>query len=131
MFHDIVHFQSLSSCVGSASCGVGTSYDTDGIYFGATNISSANVAESWLADSESAVTFSMSGSNQGAYNNYAAINTFWSDTTAMDNLRGADITDHSIAGSFETIGANTAANNVRGGHTVHTASGNSVSYEQH
>ena len=44
------------------------------------------------------------------------------DTTAMDNLRAADITATSIAGSLETIGAKTATTNVRGGHTVHTAS---------
>lgn len=40
----------------------------------------------------------------------------------MDNIRGADITS-TVAGTLETIGANTAANNVRGGHTVHSASG--------
>ena len=54
--------------------------------------------------------------------NGSAINNFWSDTTLMDNLRAADITATSIAGSTETIAANTAATNVRGGHTVHTAS---------
>ena len=56
----------------------------------------------------------------------SAINNFWSDTTAMDNLRGADITDDTVAGSLETIGANTTANNVRGGHSVHDASGEAV-----
>jgi hypothetical protein len=56
------------------------------------------------------------------FTNGSAINNSWSDTTAMDNLRAADITATSVAGSLETIGANTAANNVRGGHTVHTAS---------
>ena len=45
------------------------------------------------------------------------------DTTAMDNLRGADITDSTVAGSTETIAANTTATNVRGGHSVHTATG--------
>jgi hypothetical protein len=53
----------------------------------------------------------------------SAINNFWSDTTLMDNLRAADITATSIAGSTETIAANTAATNVRGGHSVHDASG--------
>ena len=42
----------------------------------------------------------------------SAINNFWSDTTAMDNLRAADITDSSVAGSTETISSN----------VVHTAS---------
>ena len=44
----------------------------------------------------------------------------------MDNLRSADITSSTVAGSIETIGANTATTNVRGGHSVHTASSNSV-----
>eukprot|EP00960_Hanusia_phi_P013781 404244-Hanusia_phi.AAC.1 len=61
-------------------------HETEVFAPGATNISSANVAEAWLADSESAVTFAMTGSNQGAYNGYAAINTYWADTTNMDNL---------------------------------------------
>jgi hypothetical protein len=52
----------------------------------------------------------------------SVVNAFWSDTTAMDNLRAADITATSVAGSLETIGANTVATNVRGGHTVHTGS---------
>ncbi|EKX39846.1 hypothetical protein GUITHDRAFT_114096 [Guillardia theta CCMP2712] len=128
MFHDIVHFQSLSSsCIGSNSCGVGTAYDADGIFFGAANISSTNVAESFLKDSVDNSSYSMnSGANQGMYNNYASINTYWADTTGMDNLRGADITDHSIAGSAETIGTSFTS-----GHTVHTASGNTVSYVPH
>lgn len=43
----------------------------------------------------------------------------------MDNLRGADITS-TVAGTLETIGGNTAKTNVRGGHSVHTASTNAV-----
>ena len=43
---------------------------------------------------------------QGAYNSYVAIHTYWSDTTNMDNIRGADITDGTIAGSIESISAN-------------------------
>ena len=39
----------------------------------------------------------------------------------MDNIRGADITS-TVAGTLETIGANDATTNVRGGHTVHTVS---------
>ena len=37
----------------------------------------------------------MTGSNQGMYNSYAAISTYWTDTTAMDNLRAAaELTAH-------------------------------------
>ena len=43
-----------------------------------------------------------------------------------DNIRGADITDSSVAGSLETIGANSEANNVRGGHSVHGDSSEAV-----
>jgi hypothetical protein len=117
MFHDVLHLQQLSSCVGSNSCGIGSP-----VLFGATAVTSTNVAESWLADSiQGQTTYSMTGSDQGMWNSYAAISAYWSDTTAMDNLRGADITATSVAGSTETIATNTAANNVRGGHTVHTS----------
>lgn len=34
------------------------------------------------------------------------MHTYWADTTAMDNIRGADITDGTIAGSTETISGN-------------------------
>jgi len=40
----------------------------------------------------------------------------------VDDIRGADITLFTVAGSTETISANTDATNVRGGHTVHTSS---------
>jgi hypothetical protein len=63
----------------------------------------------------------MTGSNQGKFTSRSAINDFWSDTTLMDNLRAADITDNSVAGSFETIGDNSAATEVRGGHKVLTS----------
>ena len=53
----------------------------------------------------------------------SAINVYWSYTTLMDNLRAADITATSIAGSTETIADNTVATNVRGGHSVLDASG--------
>jgi len=124
MFEHIHHFQQLSSCVGTNSCGVGTNA-TNNLHFGATAISTTNVSENWLADSiqGGSTAMDMTGSDQGMYNSYAAISAYWSDTTAMDNLRGADITSSTVAGSLETIGANTTANNVRGGHSVHTASG--------
>merc|ERR1711939_234605 len=119
MFHDVLHLQQLSSCVGANSCGIGSP-----VLFGATAITDTNVDESWLKDSiQGLTTYSMSSSDQGMWNSYAAISAYWSDTTAMDNLRGADITASSVAGSTETIAANTAATNVRGGHSVHTASG--------
>jgi len=81
-----------------------------------------SVNRSAVAPNENSLAYSMSSSDQGMWNSYAAISAYWSDTTAMDNLRGADITATTVAGSTETIGANTAANNVRGGHTVHTTS---------
>jgi hypothetical protein len=115
MFGDLHHFQQLSSCIGSNSCGIGAP-----VTFGAVSITSTNVGETWLTDDQVAT---MTGSDQGMYNSYASISAAWSDTTAMDNLRAADITATSVAGSLETIGANTATTNVRGGHSVHTASG--------
>ena len=41
---------------------------------------------------------------QGMYNNYAAVKTSWSDTTLMDNIRGADATDSTIPGSQVNFG---------------------------
>ena len=117
MFHDILHLQQLSSCVGDNSCGIGSP-----VLFGATAITDTNVAEAWLGDDKTGGLSNMATSDQGMYNSYAAISAYWSDTTAMDNLRAADITSSTVAGSTETIGANTAATNVRGGHTVHTSS---------
>jgi hypothetical protein len=130
MFDTIHHFQQLSSCVGTNSCGVDFNTapaDTAGLFFGGTHLQGSadatlGTAKGWLADSNSTVSYAMTGSDQGMFSSSSAINNYWSDTTAMDNLRAADITATSVAGSLETIGANTAANNVRGGHTVHTAS---------
>ena len=130
MFDTIHHFQQLSSCVGDNSCGVyfNTSpSDTAGLFFGGTHLqantsASLGVGKGFLADSNSTVTYAMTGSDQGMFSSGSAINNFWSDTTTMDNLRGADITDGTVAGSIETIGSNTTANNVRGGHSVHTRS---------
>mmetsp|Transcript_96848 Transcript_96848/g.141669 ORF Transcript_96848/g.141669 Transcript_96848/m.141669 type:complete len:135 (-) Transcript_96848:212-616(-) len=121
MFEVIHHFSQLSSCVGTNSCGVGAP-----VQFGATTIDSTHASENFLSDSNSTTSYAMTGSNQGMFNDYASVNAFWSDTTLMDNLRAADITDSTVAGSLETIGANTDTTNVRGGHSVHTASSNSV-----
>ena len=119
MFDTIHHFQQLSSCVGTNSCGVGTG---SGLFFGATSITSTNVAEGWLDDSNSTTVYSISSSDQGMFNSYVSISATWADTTAMDNLRAADITATTVAGSLETIANNTAATNVRGGHSVHSSS---------
>jgi hypothetical protein len=107
-----------SSCVGANSCGIGAP-----LLFGATAITETDVAKSWLADSNMTPKngYSMTGSDQGMFNEYAAISAYWSDTTKMDNLRGADITDSAIAGSLEQISSDTA-NHARGGHSVHTNS---------
>jgi len=117
MFDAIHHFQQLSSCVGAKSCGIGAP-----TLFGATAITNTDASKAWLDDSNSTVSYAMTGSDQGMFNSYAAISAFWSDTTKMDNLRAADITATSVAGSTETIADNTAATNVRGGHTVHSSS---------
>ena len=121
MFHDVLHLQQLSSCVGDNSCGIGSP-----VLFGATAITDTNVAEAWLGDDKTGGLSNMATSNQGMFTSGSAINNYWSDTTAMDNLRAADITASTVAGSTETIADNTAANNVRGGHSVHTASSESI-----
>jgi hypothetical protein len=121
MFDTIHHFQQLDSCVGSNSCGVyfnTAPSDTNGLSFGATHLASGGT-KAWLADSNSTVTYDMGTTTQGMWSSGTGINAYWSDTTAMDNLRAADITATSVAGSLETIGGNTTATNVRGGHTVH------------
>merc|ERR1712205_107430 len=120
---------------GSNSCGVyfNTSpSDSAGLFFGGTHLQNSTnadlgVSKNWLADSiQGLTTYNMATSNQGMFTSGSAINNYWSDTTAMDNLRAADITDDTVAGSLETIGTNTTANNVRGGHTVHTATTEAV-----
>ena len=118
MFETIHHFQQLM-CVGGG-CGA-PGGDAD-VSFGAAQIDAANVAEKWLVDNVpmhvKVADFSMSSSDQGMFNNYAAIHTTWADTTAMDNLRGADITAE-VAGTTETM--NGGDDKARAaGHTVHT-----------
>ena len=121
--------------------------DTNGLWFGATHLQQTTFnshglyygGKTWLSDDEGLPIFStdngsvpgvnfpnvggghfMVGSSHGMYSNYSSINAFWKDTTNMDNLRGADITASSVAGSTETIASNTKALNVRGGHSVHS-----------
>ena len=120
MFETIHHFQQLM-CVGGG-CGA-PSGDAD-VSFGAAMIDNTNVAEKWLVDNVpmhvKVDDFSMSSSDQGMFNDYAAIHTTWADTTAMDNLHGADITSE-VAGTTEDMngGDDTAR---AAGHTVHTNS---------
>ena len=125
MFDTIHHFQQLDSCVGSNSCGVYFNTapgDTNGLSFEATHLASGGT-KAWLADSNSTVTYDMSTTTQGMWSSDTGINASWPDTADMDNLRAADITATSVAGSLETIGGNTTATNVRGGLTVHIATG--------
>jgi hypothetical protein len=88
----------------------------------ARTLTNTDAAKAWLDDSNSTTVYAMTGSDQGMFNSYAAISATWADTTAMDNLRAADITATSVAGSLETIADNTVATNVRGGHSVHSSS---------
>ena len=104
MFDTIHHFQQLGSCVGCNSCGVyfnTAPSDTNGISFGATHLASGGT-KGWLADSNSTVTYDMGTTTQGMWSSGTGINTYWSDTTAMDNLRAADITATFVAGSLAT-----------------------------
>jgi len=109
----------LSSCVGN-SCG--NANGDYGVYWGGTHENPTNVREDFLVDDQ---VEPMIGSNQGMYNDYSSVRTNWWDTTNMDNLRGADITDHSVAGTLEAIPLNTPANRASG-HSVHTPSGESA-----
>ena len=134
MFDHIHHFQQLSSCVGSNSCGVyfnTAPSDTAGLWFGATHLQNYEATRSqsiaagkvWLNDSEGTTEkYVMTGSDQGMFTSGASINAFWADTTKMDNLRAADITATSVAGSLETIAPNNSGQNVRGGHSIHMRS---------
>jgi len=71
----------------------------------------------WLADDETGVAqnghplYDSNATQGGMYGPWQIWAT-WCDTTNMDNLRTADITDPTVAGSIETI--NTAP-----GHTKH------------
>jgi hypothetical protein len=55
-----------------------------------------NVSEDWLDDDQvSDMAVGVNGPvtrNEGMYNAYTAIKTYWSDTINMDNLRGGDAT---------------------------------------
>ena len=95
--------------MGVNSCGIGSP-----VLFGATANTDTNVAEAWLGDDTTGGLSNMATSNQGMYNSYSAISAYWSDTTAMDDFRAADITDSTVAGSLEVISGK--------GNVDHTAS---------
>mmetsp|Transcript_15894 Transcript_15894/g.32624 ORF Transcript_15894/g.32624 Transcript_15894/m.32624 type:complete len:122 (+) Transcript_15894:64-429(+) len=101
MFSDAIHFTKLV-------------HDASAWDFGATQINADDVGKNFLADNLTTGGVPMIG-GVGMYNDYASIHAYWSDTTDMDNLRSADITDHSVAGSIEDV--------TRGGSTLHTPSG--------
>merc|ERR1712216_504441 len=96
MFSDIVHLQALS-CVGNCDSGLP-------LQFGIASFNDADASKAWLTDSNNGGAVDLTGSNQGAFGP-SAINTYWSDTTNMDNLRGADITSD-VAGTVEVISGN-------------------------
>jgi hypothetical protein len=70
---------------------------------GATHITADNVHESWLSDDQ--VSDMATGGNgpvtrnEGMYNAYTAVKTYWSDTIVMDNLRGGDATGVATPGA--------------------------------
>ena len=66
--------------------------------------------------------------NEGMYNNYVSVKTYWSDTIIMDNLRGGDATGVATPGTNEISisTAGPAAGVVSGaGNTTHTYSADS------
>ena len=87
MFETIHHFQQLSSCAGSNSCGVyfnTAPNDGGGLYFGATHLQGGYIpggtsevpqtehlgANSWLSDSNSTVDYNMATSDQVAHRRF-------------------------------------------------------------
>ena len=94
---------------------------------GALHINNDNVAEDWLDDDQvSAMNTGVNGPvtrNEGMYNNYTAVKTFWSDTVVMDNLRGGDATGVATPGAQEISSTSSAVTG--NGNTVHTYSGDS------
>ena len=134
MFADLHHLHLFSSLEQGGSMDVtstvsgtaATSYAD--IYFGAAHIDNTNVAESWLSDDQvSAMNVGGNGPvdrNEGMYNNYAAIKTYWSDTIFMDNLRGGDATGAATPGAQEISYDDTDGFSGMG-NTVHTYSADS------
>merc|ERR1712216_727900 len=69
MFSDIVHLQTLSSCVGNCSDGLP-------VQFGIATFNDADASKAWLSDSNNGGAVDLTGSDQGAYSD-SAINTYW------------------------------------------------------
>ena len=152
MFSDIVHLQTLSSCIGNCDSGLP-------VQFGIASIDDSDSAKAWLSDSNNGGAVDLTGSDQvctcssslivprtrqtcqidvtpalrlgapgpflqhpprdlkppcpthlacdcvqGTYGP-SAINAYWPDTTAMDDIRGAT---EGVAGDTEAISGNVA-----------------------
>merc|ERR1711939_1009429 len=97
MFSDIVHLQTLSSCIGNCDSGLP-------VQFGIASIDDSDSAKAWLSDSNNGGAVDLTGSDQGTFGP-AAINAYWPDTTAMDAIRGAA---DGVAGDTEEISDNVA-----------------------
>ena len=129
MFADLHHLhQFMSLDQGGAITGDsvtgGTAATNANIYFGALHIDNTNVKEDWLDDDQvSAMNTGGNGPvtrNEGMYNNYTSVQTFWSDTTLMDNLRGGDATGVATPGAQEV--SFNSNGGVGFGNTTHTYS---------
>ena len=86
-----------------------------------------NVSEDWL-DDDQVSDMAVGGNgpvtrNEGMYNAYTAIKTYWSDTINMDNLRGGDATGMATPGAMEVTSDSDGVSGI--GNTVHTYSGDS------
>ncbi len=132
MFADLHHLHQFISleqggAVTATSWVGGTNAGEADIYFGAAHINADNVSESWLSDDQvSDMAAGVNGPvdrNEGMYNGYAAIKTYWSDTIVMDNLRGGDATGLATPGAQEVTSTSDGVSGT--GNTVHTYSGDS------
>ena len=94
------------------------------MWTGALHINKDNVAEDWLDDDQvSAMNTGGNGPvtrNEGMYNNYTAVKTYWSDTVFMDNLRGGDATGVATPGAQEITYSTSGFAGL--GNTTHTYS---------
>ena len=124
--HQFVSLDQGGSVTGDSWVG-GTNATDANIYFGALHINNENVSEDWLDDDQ--VSDMATGGNgpvtrnEGMYNAYTAVKTYWSDTVNMDNLRGGDATGVATPGAMEiTSDADEVSGN---GNTTHTYSGDS------
>jgi hypothetical protein len=132
MFADLHHLhQFMSLDQGGAITGDsvtgGTAATNANIYFGALHIDNTNVKEDWLDDDQvSAMNTGGNGPvtrNEGMYNNYTSVQTYWSDTTLMDNLRGGDATGVATPGAQEVTASTSGVTGF--GNTTHSFSSDS------